>query len=156
MTGLVKHSRGRAINCGCFKQRNHQTENQSSQNTYFTSYDASCVQLLYPQQGIGIRVDEESAGRGFPKPLQPAKDGSQVWPDLHCSDGLLMKMTMIGWPGEVQAEANAVSTAPTLGEHTHLVVAKWQFVRTASPVSRLLRLPLTLCHCLSREHRPMY
>ena len=34
---------------------------------------------------------------------------------------------------EEQAEANAVSTVPTLVEHIHLVVVKWQFVRTVFP-----------------------
>ena len=63
---------------------------------------------------------------------------------------------MIGWPGEVRAEANAVYTALTQGERTHWVVAKWQFVKTASLANRLLRLPLTRWPCLSREHRPMY
>ena len=48
-------------------------------------------------------------------------------------------MTMIGWPGEVRAEANAVYTALTQGERTHWVVAKWQFVKTASLANRLLR-----------------
>ena len=67
-------------------------------------------------KSIGSRVDGRSQlGVALPSRLSQQKDGSQVWPDLPCSDGLLTKMTMIGWPGEVQAEANAVFTAQTLG-----------------------------------------
>ena len=62
---------------------------------------------------------EESAGLGFPKLLQPARDGFQVWLGSRYSDGQSMKMMMIGWPGEERVGVKVVLSVPTQVARIH-------------------------------------